>query len=121
MGGLFSRFAGVDATEPTLSRSLDALLLRKLPTLVPHVEKVTLARDGAVSVEVTEDTDAIDAKLRGRSFFSPEDGITEGLIDDGCCGDVASGDVALAEGVVALLANGLVKAGNPRPLLEACL
>jgi len=66
-----------DATELTLSRNLDALLVTKLPMLLPHAEKAAEALGTAelsfdvVAVDVAEETEATDARLNGRSFLSP--------------------------------------------------
>jgi hypothetical protein len=114
-----------DATELTLSRNLEALLVTKLPMLLPHAERAAEALGTAVlsfevvAVEVAEETDATDARLNGRSFRSPPvEAKTDGENEEGGGGDASSeaaegaGDVV---GLVLGLANGLVNVGSPMP------
>jgi hypothetical protein len=65
----------VEDMEVTLSRSLDALLPIKLPTLKPQEEIELAALEAVFSLvvftEVVDVTDATEAKLRGRSLGSP--------------------------------------------------
>jgi hypothetical protein len=69
--------AGADVTELTLSRNLEALLVTKLPKLLPHAEiaaealGTVLASFEVVVVEVADEMEATDARLNGRSLRSP--------------------------------------------------
>lgn len=92
----------VDAMELTLSRSLEAFV----PIQLPHDEIAAEARAAAtsvledavafVAVVFVDDTEATDAKLNGRSFFSPlvavpVDERIAGENDDGGCDCVGGG------------------------------
>jgi hypothetical protein len=73
-------------------------LLIKLPTLVPHEEKLAVALGSfdVVAVDAIVEVEATDAKLSGRSFLSPpvvartDEGKEEGGTDV-LLGEVASG------------------------------
>lgn len=121
-----------EATELTLSLNLDALLLTKLPILLPHPENPPDARAPALfSVDVTfveaaDWMDATEAKLNGRSFRSPPPAPVAAMTDAGKEDGGGGGELtaSCAGGVVVLEPeNGLLKVGKAIPPIppEACL